>query len=73
MKQKIYVFVRGGVVQGVRTNCDPDFVDCHVIDYDDIEANNYRGMTREQNEAAQERELCGLTFAEIEKNTTGVY
>ena len=68
MTQNIYVFVRGGTVQGVRADgVDPENApQVHVIDYD-----NARAEGRDDEE--YEGNICGMTFDEIEKATVGIW
>lgn len=69
---EIYVFVRGGVVQGVRST-KPAAV--HVIDYDNMETGStmFDNSTLFDSEEEFERATCGKTFAEIEQSTEGIF
>jgi hypothetical protein len=95
MKIEIFIAVSGGVVQGVRATTVPSpakhtpantapTYKCHVVDYDDLEAeNDERAEVVEPGAPAPllqiseedfERErLAGRTWAEIEKISVGVW
>lgn len=57
----VYIFVRGGVVQGVRST---HTVHAVVVDYDGVE---------NAPDEMIERDAMGCTFAELEKKTLPVY
>jgi len=75
MNTRIYIAVSGGVVQGVRATKQPhrsDGYDCRVVDYDNNCEVNDDGETL-TDEEFERQELDGKTWAEIEKETVGVF
>lgn len=66
----IYILVRGGVVQAVRTKDIPPDAGIHVFDMDDVAASvKYDAM----NQGEAEYELYGETWSEIEEKTDAQY
>ena len=65
----IYIFVRGGVVQSVRSN-DPA-VTVHLIDYDDNQK-TFGPDRKEVSEEDFEIARCGKTYDQIEAVTEEV-
>jgi hypothetical protein len=60
---EVYIFVSGGVVQGVRAT---EEVKIHVVDYD----NNNEGQLRDEE---FERQECGKSYAEVRTLTKAVF